>query len=157
MCVYYFRVVLFHGVSRTVLSVSGSFAYYAWACACPCGFAWLSIPCVGARGFSSISLSALPIQGSRGLSSIVFFHWTHCSVWRVLDLGSEAMGRTCGWVAVRAGLWGVPPTWVWVVGFSHQILENPTSICNTGIKNMFSVSVNTSCSVHSLFWKALSS
>ena len=38
-----------------------------------------------------------------------------------------------------AGLWvgqaygGVPPTWVWVVGVSPQILEHPTSICDTGV------------------------
>ena len=29
---------------------------------------------------------------------------------------------------------GVPPTWVWVVGVSPQILEHPTSICDTGVK-----------------------
>ena len=45
----------------------------ACACACPCDFAWLGIPCVGARRLSSISLSPPPFQGSRGLSSIVFF------------------------------------------------------------------------------------
>ena len=38
-----------------------------------------------------------------------------------------------------AGLWvgqangGVPLTWVWVVGVSPQILEHPTSICDTGV------------------------
>ena len=26
------------------------------------------------------------------------------------------VGGARGWVAGRAGLWGVPPTWVWVVG-----------------------------------------
>ena len=51
----------------------------------------------------------------------------------MLDLGSGVVGGAHGWVAGRAGLWGVPPTWVWVVGFSPQILEHPTSICNTGI------------------------
>ena len=38
-----------------VLAVSGSFAYYALAFACPRGFAWLSVRCVGARVLSSIS------------------------------------------------------------------------------------------------------
>ena len=38
-----------------------------------------------------------------------------------------------GWVVGRAGLWGVPPTWVWVVGVSPQILEHPTSLCDTGV------------------------
>ena len=41
---------------RAVLAVSGSFAYYVCACACPHGFAWLSVRCVGARVLSSISL-----------------------------------------------------------------------------------------------------
>ena len=31
---------------------------------------------------------------------------------------------------------GVPPTWVWVVGVSPQILEHPASICDTGV-NLF--------------------
>ena len=55
---------------------------------------------------------------------------------RVLDLGSGVVGGAHGWVAGRAGLWGVPPTWVWVVGTSAQILEHPTSICDTGVNNM---------------------
>ena len=42
-------------------------------------------------------------------------------------------GGARGWVAGWAGLWGVPPTWVWVVGFSPQILEHPTSISATGV------------------------
>lgn len=55
----------------------------------------------------------------------------------MLDLGSEAAGGARGWVAGRAGLWGVPPTGVWVVGFTPQILEHPTSICSTGVKYRF--------------------
>ena len=47
--------------------------------------------------------------------------------------GSGVVGGALGWVASRAGLWGVPLTWVWVVGFSPQILEHPTSICDTGV------------------------
>ena len=31
-------------------------------------------------------------------------------------MGSGVAGGARGWVAGRAGLWGVPPTWVWVVG-----------------------------------------
>ena len=50
--------------------------------------------------------------------------------------GSGVPGGACGWVVSRAGLWGVPLSWVWVVGFSPQILEHPTPICNTGI-NIF--------------------
>ena len=52
---------------------------------------------------------------------------------RVLDLGSGVVGGACAWVAGRAGLWGVPPTWVWVVGFSLQILEHPAFICDTSV------------------------
>ena len=52
----------------------------------------------------------------------------------MLDLGSGGVGGARGWVAGRAGLWGVPLTWVWVVGVSPQILEHPTSICDTGVK-----------------------
>ena len=60
---------------QAVLAFSSSFAYYyACACACPRGFAWLSIRCVGARVLSSISppSSSLRTQGSRDLSLIVF-------------------------------------------------------------------------------------
>ena len=46
----------------------------------------------------------------------------------MLDLGSGVAGGARGWVAGKAGLWGVPPTWVWVVGVSLQILEHPTGL-----------------------------
>ena len=46
----------------------------------------------------------------------------------MLDLGSGVAGGARGWVAGRAGLRGVPPTWVWVIGLSPQILEHPTPI-----------------------------
>jgi len=52
-------------------------------------------------------------------------------------LGSGAAGGAHGWVVGRAGLWGVPPTWVWVVGVSPQILEHPTSICDTGVNSNY--------------------
>ena len=53
----------------------------------------------------------------------------------MLDLGSGVAGGAHGWVAGRAGqaYGGVPPTWVWVVGVSPQILEHPTSTCDTGV------------------------
>ena len=41
----------------------------------------------------------------------------------MLDLGSGVAGGARGWVAGRAGLWGVPLTWVWVVGFSPRSLS----------------------------------
>ena len=49
----------FSGCLLAVLAVSGSFAYFACACACPHGFAWLSVRCVGARVLSSISPPSL--------------------------------------------------------------------------------------------------
>ena len=52
----------------------------------------------------------------------------------MLDLGSGVAGGARGWVAGRAGLWGVPPTWV--IGVSPQILEHPTSICNTSVNKV---------------------
>ena len=55
----------------------------------------------------------------------------------MLDLGSGVASGARGWVAGRAGLWGVPPTWVWVVGFSPQTLEHPSSIFNTGVNHTF--------------------
>ena len=83
--------------------------------------------------FLVFPLPPLPIQESKGLSSIVFsFELTvQCDGCLIWGLGWWAGAR--GWVAGRAGLWGVPPTWVWVVGFSPQILEYPTSICDTSV------------------------
>ena len=49
----------------------------------------------------------------------------------MLDLESGVAGGARGWVAGWAGLWGVPPTRVWVVGVSLQILAHPNSICDT--------------------------
>ena len=56
----------------------------------------------------------------------------------MLVLGSGVAGGARDWVAGWAGVWGVPPTWVWVVtGFSPQILEHPTSICDTGVNHCY--------------------
>ena len=55
----------------------------------------------------------------------------------MLDLGSGVAGGARGWIAGRAGIWGVPPTLVWVVRVSPQILEHPTSICGTGVNENF--------------------
>ena len=79
--------------------------------------------------FLVFPLPILPIWGRRGLSSIVFSieltaQCDGCLIWE--------LGGARGWVAGRVGLWGVPPTWVWVAGFSLQILEHPTSIGDTG-------------------------
>ena len=76
--------------------------------------------------FLVFPLPPLPIWGSRGLSSIVFsieltVQCDGCLIWGlgsgvwglgsgVWGLGSGVAGGAGGWVAVRAGLWGVPPT-----------------------------------------------
>ena len=83
--------------------------------------------------FLVFPLPPLPIRGSRGLSSIVFS----------IELAVQCDGCLIWGLWWRAGLvarlrvgqayGGVPPTWVWVVGFSPQILEHPTSICDTGV------------------------
>ena len=52
-------------------------------------------------------------------------------------MGSGEVGGARCWVAGRAGLQGVPPTWLWVVGFSLQILKHPTTICDTGVNVLF--------------------
>ena len=59
-------------------------------------------------------------------------------------------------MCIRDSLWGVPPTWLWVDGFSPQILEHPTSICDTGVNAALGkaitfgmpVDVKTSMSYH---------
>ena len=61
----------------------------------------------------------------------------------MLDFGSGVAGGARGWVTGREGVWGVPLTWVWVVGFSPQILEHPTSICDTGVNYL----LKNSCAV----------
>ena len=99
--------------------------------------AWLSVRCGGVRVLSSFFPSSSPYSGKQGLllnsSSIeLTVQCDGCLIW---DLGCGVAGGARGWVAGRAGLWGVPPTWVWVVGVSPQILEHPTSTCDTGVKH----------------------
>ena len=116
-----------------VLAVSGSFAYYACAFAYPHGFAWLSVWCVAARVLSSIFPPSSPYSGESGplLNSFSIELTVQCDGCLIWCLVCRA-----GLVAGRAGLWGVPPTWVWVVGTSPQSLEHPTSICDTGENNI---------------------
>ena len=87
--------------------------------------------------FQVFPLPPLPIQERRGLSPIVF---PLNSLFSVTGACFGSLGWWAGlmaWVVGWEGLWGVPPTWVWVVGFSPQILEHPTSICDTGVNNLF--------------------
>ena len=126
---------------QAVLAVSGSwllysFAYYACTCACPRGFAWLSVRCVGARVLSSIFPPSSPYSGELG--PLLFFpieltvqcDW--CLIWGLV----WQVGLMAGLIAGRAGLWGVSPSWVWVVRTSPQILEQPTPFCDTGVKSI---------------------
>ena len=89
--------------------------------------AWLSVRCGGVRVLSSFSPPSSLYSGKQGLllnsfSIELTVQCDRCLIWGL------------GWQAgLVAGLRGVPPTWVWVVGVSPQILEHPTSICDTGI------------------------
>ena len=118
-----------------VLAVSGSLAYQAHVLV---AFAWLKRS-VGWRfvSFQVFPLPPLPIQGRRGLSPIVFPLNSLFSVTGACFGGLGWWTGLMAWVVGWEGLWGVPPTWVWVVGFSPQILEHPTSICDTGVNNLF--------------------
>ena len=59
----------FSGRLLAVLAVSGSFAYFVCACACPRGFAWLSVLCVGARVLSSVIFEWLGDSAARQLTT----------------------------------------------------------------------------------------
>ena len=79
------------------------------------------------RFFSAfLPLPPLPIA----LLGRVFSAGLLVSVWRVMGLGLGLAGGARGWVAGRAGLWGVLP------GFgdtSPQAPGHPTSICDIGV------------------------
>ena len=50
---------------------------------------------------------------------------------------------------------GVPPTWVWVVGVSPQILEHPTSICDTGVNTYSDFTVHIFLAGSKICWLAV--
>ena len=79
--------------------VSGSFAYYVCACACPCGFAWLSVRGVALVCFLVFPLPPLPTQGSRGLSLIVCF-----SIELTVQCDGCLIWGLVWWVGLVAGL-----------------------------------------------------
>ena len=58
------------------------------------------------------------------------------------DWGWILAGGARGWVAGRAGLWGVLPTRVWVGSTSPHVPEHPTSICEVGVNTMFKGAVS---------------
>ena len=53
----------------------------------------------------------------------------------MLGLGLGLAGGACGWVAVRAGLWGVLPRFGFR-GTSPQARRHPTSICDSGVNTI---------------------
>ena len=82
---------------------------------------------------SSFSPPSSPYSGKQGLLLNSFsiertVQYDGCLIW---GLGWRA-GLVAG-LRVGQAYGGVPPTWVWVVGVSPQILEHPTSICDTGV------------------------
>ena len=94
---------------------------------------------VGAHMLSSISPPSSPYSGESGPLLYSFFFplnslFSVMSAWSRVWCGGRGSWLGCRYC--RAGLWGVPPTWVWVVGTSPQILEYPTSICKTGVNTV---------------------
>ena len=61
-----------------------------------------------------------------------------------MGLGLGVAGGARGWVAGKAGFWGVLATWVRgrQLG-SPQVLRHPTSLCNSGVNNIGTMDLNT--------------
>ena len=53
----------------------------------------------------------------------------------MLGLGLGMVGGARGWVAGRAGFWGVLATWVWGQQLQPQVPGHPTSICDAGVNS----------------------
>ena len=81
----------------------------------------------------SFSVFSLPPHPLWLLS--LFLHWNLSSVWWVLGPGLDVAGRARGWVAGRAGFWGVLATWVrgWRLHSLGSTCRHPTSMCDSGI------------------------
>ena len=87
---------------------------------------------LGSTGLLGVQLELVPQVWSLG--ALWLSGHKSSLLWVVQPGGPfSMMGGARGWVPGRAGLWGVPRTWVWVVGTSPQILGHPTSICDTGV------------------------
>ena len=80
-----------------------------------------------------LSSFSSPYSGRQGLllNSFSIERTVQCDGCLIWGLGWRA-GLVAG-LRVGQAYGGVPPTWVWVVGVSPQILEHPTSICDTGV------------------------
>ena len=98
--------------------------------------AWLSVRCGGVRVLSSFSPPSSPYSGRQELllNSFSIERTVQCDGCLIWGLGWRA-GLVAG-LRVGQAYGGVPPTWVWVVGVSPQILEHPTSICDTGVNTV---------------------
>ena len=88
---------------------------------------------------SSFSPPSSPYSGRQGLllNSFSIELTVQCDGCLIWDLGGRG-GLVAG-LRVGQAYRGVPPTWVWVVGVSPQILEHPTSISDTGVKYYYCV------------------
>ena len=97
--------------------------------------AWLSVRCGGVRVLSSFSPPSSPYSGRQGLllNSLSIERTVQCDGCLIWGLGWRA-GLVAG-LRVGQAYGGVPPTRVWDVGVSPQILEHPTSICDTGVNS----------------------
>ena len=81
---------------------------------------------------SSFSPPSSPYSGRQGLlHSFSIERTVQCDGCLIWGLGWRA-GLVAG-LRVGQAYGGVPPTWVWVVGVSPQILEHPTSVRDTGV------------------------
>ena len=125
--------VLAQGVFRAVLVVSGSFAIRRAPAHGLVALAWLSVWCGGVRVLSSFFPPSSPYSGRQRLllNSFSIERTVQCDGCLMWGLGWR-VGLVAG-LRVGQAYGGVPPTWVWVVGVSPQILEHPTSICDTGV------------------------
>ena len=103
--------------------------------------AWLSVRYGGVCVPSSFSPPSSPYSGRQGLllNSFSIKRIVQCDGCLIWGLGWRA-GLVAG-LRVGQAYGGVPPTWVWVVGVSPQILEHPTSICDTGVNRKIKVEI----------------
>ena len=89
----------FPGRLLAVLAISAS--YFACACPCPRGFAWLSVRCFGARVLSSISPPSYPYSGESGpllysFSIELTVQCDGCLIWRVGLVDGLQVGQAYG-------------------------------------------------------------
>ena len=108
---------------------------------CMTSWLWLgsAFGVVGVCVLSSFSPPSSLYSGRQGLLLNSFsiertVQCDGCLIW-----GLEWRAGLVAGLRVGQAYGGVPPTWVWVVGVSPQILEHPTSICDTGVKHYYAL------------------